>query len=552
MALLFDIFGFLTVLLDGSAMVALAFTLGGIAFLLLLARPLAGVLGDVGEQLLGRTRTILVWSAFTLAIVVGARTALEADVLAGTLDGPLSEAFGALFVRAGMVVALAALAVGVIAAARLDQHRPLLLPLMACMILGAVSLLTHGAARLEDRAFLMGMIVVHVVAVSVWLGGLPYFLSALALSRDHVAAHRVGSRFSLMAFLSVAVLLASGLAMSYVYIDSAEAIYGTAYGAMLFTKVVMFLGLLGFGFKNMMIVHHLRRSPDAPVLVMRRFAEVELGVGVAVILCAASMTSLPPASDLTQDRVSWSTLIERLTPGTPRLVSPDYDKLAIPALQAKITAAEAAGDSKAQALAYVPGAGFIVPPNPVDVAWSEFNHNWAGIAVVLIGLFALLDKTGRVPLARHWPLLFLGLAAFIIIRSDPEAWPLGHLGFWESLRDPEVTQHRVFALLPIAFGLFEWAVRMGILKSPKAALVFPLLVAAGGTIMITHSHALGNVRQELLIEWTHIPIAVFGIAAGWARWLELRLPPPRGRFYGLLWPLLFILIGVALMLYREA
>ena len=552
MALLFDIFGFLTVLLDGAAMVTLAFTLGGVAFLMMLARPLAGSLGDIGELLLGRTRTILVWSAFALALVAGGRATLEAYVLAGTLDITLTEAFGAVFVRAGFAIAVAAVITAVVAATRLDQHRPLLLPLIACMILGAVSLLTHGAARLEDRAFLMSLIVVHLIAVAVWLGGLPYFLSALALTRDHVASHRVGSRFSLMALLSVAVLLASGIGMSLVYIDSAEAVYGTAYGAMLFTKLLMFAGLLGFGFKNMLIVHRLRRSPDAPVMVMRRFAEVELGVGIAVILSAASLTSLPPASDLMQDRVAWHELVERLSPGMPRLVSPEHDQLAIPALEAKLEAAKAAGDAKAALQSYVPGAGVIVPPNPVDVAWSEYNHNWAGIAVVLIGLLALLDKTGWVPIARHWPLLFLGLAAFVVIRSDPEAWPLGQLGFWESLRDPEVTQHRLFSLLPITFGLFEWAVRNGVLKSKGAALVFPLMVAAGGTIMLTHSHALGNIRQELLIEWTHIPVAVLGITAGWARWLELRLPPPRGRFYGFLWPVRFVVIGAMLIVYREA
>ncbi|MEI6557365.1 MAG: CopD family protein [Rhodospirillaceae bacterium] len=552
MALLFDIFGFLTVLMDGAAMVALAFTLGGVFFLLLLARPLAGDLGDIGEVMLGRTRTILVWSAFALAVVVGGRAFLEAYVLAGTLEVPLTDALGALFVRAGLVIAVSALATAVLVATRLDQHRPLLLPLVVCMILGATALLTHGAARIEDRALLLSLIVVHLVAVGVWLGGLPYFLSALALTRDHVASHKVGSRFSLMALVSVSVLLASGIGMSYSYIDSAAAVYGTAYGAMLFTKLLMFAGLLGFGFKNMLIVHRLRRSPDAPVLVMRRFAEVELGVGIAVILSAASLTSLPPASDLMQDRVEWHDLLERLTPGMPRLVSPDHDQLAIPALEAKLQAARAAGDTGAGALAYVPGAGTIVPPNAVDIAWSEFNHNCAGIAVVLIGLLALLDRTGWVPIARHWPLLFLALAGFVVVRADPEAWPLGHLGFWESLRDPEVAQHRVFAAITIGFGLFEWAVRIGALRSKAAALVFPLMVAIGGTVMLTHSHALGNIRQELLIEWTHIPVAVFGIAAGWARWLELRLPPPRGRFYGLLWPVLFIVIGLALMVYREA
>lgn len=553
MSLLFDIFGFLSVLVDGLAMVTQAFTLGGIAFLLLLAEPLAGVLGATGEEIGRRTRTILVWSAACLAVTMAGRTALLAVVLAGTADMPLGDAVGADFVRAGMVAGLAAAVIAAVVLARLDRSRPLLLPLLVVTLLGAVAFLTHGAARLDDRWLLMATMIVHMSAAALWLGGLPYFLAALAVSKDPVAAHRVGARFSLMAMAGVFTLLASGIVMSLKYIDSPEAIYGTAYGAMLSTKVLMFVGLLGFGFKNMLIVRRLRRSPDAPVLVMRRFAEVELGVAVAVLLSAASLTSLPPASDLKQDRATLQEVLERLTPAVPLLASPDWDKLAIPRLEARIAADKQAGAAEAQIpMAYVPGAGVIVPPNATDIAWSEFNHHWAGIGVLLIGLMALLDRTGWVPVARNWPLLFLALAAFVIIRSDPEAWPLGSLGFLESLRDPEVAQHRIFSLLPITFGLFEWAVRTGRLASPRAAMVFPLLVAAGGTIMLTHSHSLGNVRQELLIEWTHIPVALLGIAAGWARWLEIRLPPPRGRLYGWLWPVMFVAIGAILLIYREA
>ncbi len=552
MATLIDLFGFLTVLLDGLAMVTLAFTVGGIVFLGLLAQPLAEILGATGRDILRRSRSILTASALGLVVIIGCRTALEVSVLAGTTDIPLAGIVGATFVRAGVVIVLAALLAALVSATRLDDRRPLLLPLLVCMILGAVSLLTHGAARLDDRWVLVALIFVHLGAVSVWLGGLPYFLGALALSKDHVACHRVGARFSLMAMIAVLAVVTSGLGMAYAYIDSPAAVYGTAYGAMLSAKVLMFVALLGFGFKNMLIVQQLRRSPDAPVLVMRRFAEVELGVGVAVFLCAASLTSLPPAIDLKQDRVTWDQLVDRMTPEIPRLTSPDHDALAIPQLEARLAAARLAGGAEPLPAAYVPGSGVIVPPTAADMAWSEFNHHWAGILVLAIGLLALLERSGMAPLARHWPLVFLALAAFMVVRSDPEGWPLGSLGFWETLRDPEVTQHRVFALLVIGFGLVEWGVCTGVLASKRAALVFPLLVALGGTLMFAHSHSLGNIRQELLIEWTHIPIALLGVAAGWARWLELRLPPPRGRLPGWLWPVTFVLIGMILLMYRES
>ena len=57
----------------------------------------------------------------------------------------------------------------------------------------------------------------------------------------------------------------------------------------------------------------------------------------------------------------------------------------------------------------------------------------------------------------------------------------------------------------------------------------------------------------MLIEISHTPIALLGITAAGARWLEIRLDDqPAGRIAGLVWPVTFILSGILLMLYREA
>ena len=150
------------------------------------------------------------------------------------------------------------------------------------------------------------------------------------------------------------------------------------------------------------------------------------------------------------------------------------------------------------------------------------------------------------------PLVFLGLALFLFLRSDPEVWPLGEIGFFGSLRDVEVLQHRVFVLLLVGFAFFEWGVRTGRLRRPGAALVFPLLTALGGALLLTHSHAIANVRDQLLIEITHTPLALAGIGAGWARWLELRLDGRASRIAGWAWPVCFLIVGAVLLIYREA
>jgi putative copper resistance protein D len=104
----------------------------------------------------------------------------------------------------------------------------------------------------------------------------------------------------------------------------------------------------------------------------------------------------------------------------------------------------------------------------------------------------------------------------------------------------------------IIFGLFEWSVRTGRLTSQKATLVFPLVTAVGAGLLLTHQHAISNVKDQLLIELTHTPLAVLGVTAAWARWLEIRLDQRAHRVAGYVWPVCFILIGFILLAYREA
>src|SRR3990172_1961670 len=187
---------------------------------------------------------------------------------------------------------------------------------------------------------------------------------------------------------------------------------------------------------------------------------------------------------------------------------------------------------------------------PVEIAWSEYNHHWAGMFVLAMGLLAALERLGVRP-ARHWPLVFLGLATFLFLRNDPRAWPLGPAGFWESMLLADVLQHRLFVVLIVGFAAFEWMVRTGRLAARPWALVFPLLCAVGGGLLLTHSHAMFNLKAEFLTEVTHTPLGVLGAFAGWARWLELRLPGAE-RAAGWTWTACFLAVGALLLFSREA
>ena len=70
-------------------------------------------------------------------------------------------------------------------------------------------------------------------------------------------------------------------------------------------------------------------------------------------------------------------------------------------------------------------------------------------------------------------------------------------------------------------------------------------------MLLTHSHAITNVKEEMLAELSHMPLGVLGVMAGWSRWLELRLPPKDRAIPAWIWPVCFVLIGVGLLNYRE-
>ena len=99
--------------------------------------------------------------------------------------------------------------------------------------------------------------------------------------------------------------------------------YGTAYGVMLDAKIVLLVALLLMGAANYYIVRGLRTDTGTGAASLLRFGEAEIGIGLTVILTAASMTAQPPAVDLTQDRVTLHEIAERFGPRMPRFSSPD-------------------------------------------------------------------------------------------------------------------------------------------------------------------------------------------------------------------------------------
>jgi copper resistance protein D len=521
----------LSVILRALSLSLEVLAVGAVFFLWLVARP-AIAPPDV-RKAVGKCAS---WFALALVFVQALAAAQACATLMSNGIG-FREATTAVFFKADCVLIAVALALFCL----LRFQKRIFWSLVSSAVLASASVaLSHAASQLHHRGLLLALTAAHHVGAAAWIGAMPFLLVAMRGSTEQKRAHALAARFSWMAIAGVAVLVLAGVGMSWFYVGSWQGLYGASYGVMLLAKIYLLLLGLTLGVSNFLLVRRTR-SDSAPVLArLRRFSEAEIGLVFTAILAAASMTAQPPARDMGAEQLTSREIAQGMDWQWPTLRSPAFAQLThrIPIRSALQNEAFTGGTDN----------------DAMDRAWSEYNHHWAGLVVLFAGLIAFVASFKNQPWARNWPLLFIALAVFIVLRADPETWPLGPRPFWASFAEPEVLQHRLFAALIIMLAAFEWAIETGRLRSRRAALVFPLLCAIGGALLLTHMHGFGeDAKNETLVGISHTAIAVLGVTAGWARWLQMRLPPGKAsRRTAWAWPLCFVLIGLVLLNYREA
>ena len=542
--------GFLDVLLRGFGTVGLAAAVGGLAYILLVLRPgpgAGGLGGAARDRALGliEAGALLVAATTALLLLVVHPWALADETGRWPLRDFLTTHFGlAGLGRVTLALLLVAAVRGVRGGAATRGRWALALGL-GLLLMANAAWLAHAASRLHEREPLMVVTVLHQLGAVVWVGGLIHLVGFALLWRraGGPAAEPLGvrvlARFSAVAIAALVLVLGPGIVLTWSYVGAWGGLVGTGYGVMVLTKVALLACAMVLGGLNFLLLRGggllLRRGGGArgAAAVAARvpaFIEAEVGFGITLLLAAASLTSLPPSVDVVADRATPAEVAARFRPAMPRLTSPPVAQL--------LAAAAPMEDTLARR-------------QPEEYAWSEYNHHAAGFFVFLMGVLALADRAGFARWARHWPLLFLGLAGFLFVRNDPRAWPLGPAGFWESMVLPDVLQHRLVVLLVVALGLFEWMVRSGRLTRPGGRLVFPLLCAAGGGLLLTHSHAMFNLKTEFLTEVSHAPMGLCGVIMAWGRWLEVRLPRADAWLPGWIWAGAMTIIGLILLVYRE-
>ncbi|MFE9835970.1 copper resistance CopC/CopD family protein [Streptomyces sp. NPDC005551] len=100
----------------------------------------------------------------------------------------------------------------------------------------------HASAGIQVPVAMVSA-VLHLLAMSVWLGGLAALLTALHRSPEAVPAQAV-ARFSRLAFAAVSVLVATGVYQSWRGLGSWDALTTTSYGRILTAKLAAVLLVL--------------------------------------------------------------------------------------------------------------------------------------------------------------------------------------------------------------------------------------------------------------------------------------------------------------------
>ncbi len=189
-----------------------------------------------------------------------------------------------------LVVALATL-VSVCARRVRTPEGPLLVLLLAAVTLIPPILTGHVASHRYHELAIVSL-VVHVLAVTAWVGGLGAVLLFQRRANKEVATVTRFSALALGCFLATAV---SGLVNAWIRLADGDGVladlFGTRYGVLVLGKLAALTTLAGFGWwHRYRTLGQLRAGrPDA----FRRFAGRELLVMIGTIALAVALSRTP-------------------------------------------------------------------------------------------------------------------------------------------------------------------------------------------------------------------------------------------------------------------
>jgi copper transport protein len=178
----------------------------------------------------------------------------------------------------------------------------------ALLAAGAVLLVpgvSGHAAQTSPRAWSIVFDWSHLSAGSIWVGGL---IGMLVLWSSLPAAQRIAGlvvsvpRFSNVAFVSVNVLIVSGVAAAIVHLPTIASLWQTSYGKAILWKVGLLVVAMLIAAVNLLATRPRLQAADgdrpnvgpATATLLRRLVGTEVVLVSAIVFAAAVLSSLPP------------------------------------------------------------------------------------------------------------------------------------------------------------------------------------------------------------------------------------------------------------------
>ena len=200
---LVDLFSFLSVVLRAGTLVFQSLLLGGVLFVLWVARDSPEAPFESIAKIQKSSWRLLQISAVGLALVQLLYLYVNSAVLMATAEIGFDGVVGANFFISGCIVLTAALLTAIAAGGNKNIAK-YALPALAVIVMGASVMTNHAASRLEGRPLLIVLSSVHELATGFWIGGLPFLVLGLFRAEDLDTRWFITERFSRMALVAVA------------------------------------------------------------------------------------------------------------------------------------------------------------------------------------------------------------------------------------------------------------------------------------------------------------------------------------------------------------
>jgi copper transport protein len=294
---------------------ATALLAGGLVFLVLVARGVA-----LGPAAARRASTLAIAASIAGVLAGLAGLVLQGATAAGTTIWAavdLDTIGQVLETRFGRIWAARTVAFAVVALAALSGRGRAVAAVAAGLLVVAPAFAGHAAAS-EPARVLVAFDIVHVAAMSAWLGGVVALLVVVPAAtrtlepgpRSSLLA-RLLLRFSPLALGCIAALLATGIGQSLLHLGELSSLVDTGFGRAVLVKAALLAAIIALGaVQRRRTVPALRglagtgEGPGGAGRQLRSVLRAEVVLAAGVLAATSALVAYPPPD--TAARGPWS------------------------------------------------------------------------------------------------------------------------------------------------------------------------------------------------------------------------------------------------------